>query len=52
MSMETAVALAFDYTPTGKVALLSCGSPSFSLWKGFEEKGKLFKQAILAKSKG
>jgi UDP-N-acetylmuramoyl-L-alanine---L-glutamate ligase len=50
LSMEEAVQLAYIHTPAGKVALLSCGSPSFSLWAWFEEKGKLFKQAIIEKS--
>jgi len=31
--MDEAVDIAFHSTPKGKVALLSCGSPSFSLWK-------------------
>lgn len=50
MTMEEAVKIAYQYTPIGKVSLLSCGSPSFSLRSWFEEKGKQFKQAIIEKS--
>lgn len=45
-SLEEAVAYAFQHTPKWKVALLSCGSPSFSLWSGFKEKWMRFKDAI------
>jgi UDP-N-acetylmuramoyl-L-alanine---L-glutamate ligase len=48
-SMEEAVSIALQNTPLTKVVLLSCGSPSFSLWKGFEEKGRLYKEAIKKK---
>ena len=41
-SMEEAVKLAYQYTPKGKICLLSNASPSYSLWKNFEEKGDLF----------
>ncbi len=41
-SMEEAVKFAYQYTPKGKVCLLSNASPSYSLWKNFEEKGDLF----------
>lgn len=41
-SMEEAVKFAYKYTPAGKICLLSCASPSYSLWKNFEEKGDLF----------
>jgi UDP-N-acetylmuramoylalanine-D-glutamate ligase len=33
-------------TTPGKIALLSCGSPSFSVWSWFVEKGRLFKQEV------
>lgn len=45
-SMADAVQRAAQVTEQGKVALLSCGSPSFSVWSGFEEKGRLFKEAV------
>jgi len=41
-SMEEAVKFAYTYTPKGKICLLSNASPSYSLWKNFEEKGDLF----------
>ena len=40
--MEEAIKFAYKYTPAGKICLLSCASPSYSLWKNFEEKGNLF----------
>jgi UDP-N-acetylmuramoylalanine--D-glutamate ligase len=50
--MEDAVAFAFVNTEKGKICLLSTASPSYSVWKNFEEKGNLYKQAIydIAKS--
>lgn len=45
--MAEAVAFAYKYTPEGKVCLLSTASPSYSIWKNFEEKGTLFQQEIL-----
>jgi UDP-N-acetylmuramoylalanine--D-glutamate ligase len=50
VTMEDAVDLAYIHTMIWDVALLSCGSPSFSLRTWFEEKGRLFKQAIREKS--
>lgn len=41
-SMEEAVKFAYKYTPQGKICLLSNASPSYSLWKNFEEKGDQF----------
>lgn len=41
-SMKDAVAFAYTHTPPGTTCLLSCASPSYSLWKNFEEKGKEF----------
>jgi len=41
--MKEAVAFAFENTPKGSVCLLSNASPSYSLWKNFEEKGNQFK---------
>jgi len=45
-NMEEAVKFAFKYTKPGKICLLSCASPSYSLWKNFEEKGDQFQQAV------
>lgn len=45
-SMNDAVQFAKEYTQKGKTSLLSCGAPSYGLWKNFEEKGDLFKQCI------
>lgn len=44
--MEVAVAFAFQHTAPGQICLLSTASPSYSIWKNFEEKGDLFKAAI------
>ncbi len=46
-SMEEAVAFAYKNTPRGGICLLSCASPSYSLWKNFEEKGEEFKAMVL-----
>ena len=48
--MQAAVAFAFQYTEPGKICLLSTASPSYSIWKNFEEKGDLFQKAIKASS--
>ncbi len=45
-NMEEAVNWAGSHTPTGSICLLSTASPSYSLWKDFEEKGDLFQQAV------
>jgi UDP-N-acetylmuramoylalanine--D-glutamate ligase len=45
-SMNEAVTFAYKNTAPGKICLLSCASPSYSLWKNFEEKGDQFKAAI------
>lgn len=45
-SMKKAVKFAFKHTEKGGMCLLSTASPSYSLWKDFEEKGKQFKEAI------
>ncbi|MCK5592052.1 MAG: UDP-N-acetylmuramoyl-L-alanine--D-glutamate ligase [Candidatus Pacebacteria bacterium] len=44
--MEEAVQYCLDNTPQGKVCLLSTASPSYSLYKNFEEKGDLFKKCV------
>jgi UDP-N-acetylmuramoylalanine--D-glutamate ligase len=41
-SMKEAVAFAYAHTEPGTTCLLSCASPSYSLWKSFEEKGREF----------
>jgi len=45
-SMEKAVGFAYKNTEKGKICLLSCASPSYSLWKNFEEKGNQFKKFV------
>lgn len=44
--MRTAVAFAYTYTPQHSICLLSCASPSYSIWNNFEEKGNLFQRAV------
>ncbi len=50
-SMSDAVDFAYKYTSKWKLCLLSCASPSYSIWKNFEEKGDLFKKEILKQKK-
>ncbi|MEK9156113.1 MAG: UDP-N-acetylmuramoyl-L-alanine--D-glutamate ligase [Patescibacteria group bacterium] len=45
-SMEEAVRFAYQNTPTGGVCLLSTASPSYSVWKDFEEKGNEFQSWV------
>ncbi len=45
-SMDAAVQLSFQHTPKGAICLLSCASPSYSLWKNFEQKGDLFQKFV------
>lgn len=45
-SMKEAVSFAYQNTPAGMVCLLSCASPSYSLWKNFEEKGDEFQKLV------
>lgn len=45
-SMKAAVDFAFKNTQKGKICLLSTASPSYSVWKNFEEKGELFQRSI------
>lgn len=46
-SMAEAVKWTYEHVPSGSVCLLSTASPSYSLWKDFEEKGELFQKAVL-----
>jgi UDP-N-acetylmuramoylalanine--D-glutamate ligase len=41
-SMEEALKFAYKNSPKGSICLLSTASPSYSLWKNFEEKGDQF----------
>jgi UDP-N-acetylmuramoylalanine--D-glutamate ligase len=41
--MEEAIKFAYQNTKKGSICLLSTASPSYSLWKNFEEKGEQFK---------
>lgn len=45
-SMENAVQFAYKNTPLGSICLLSTASPSYSLWKNFEEKGSEFQKYV------
>ena len=47
-SMEEAVNWAAEHSPSGSVCLLSTASPSYSIWKDFEEKGDQFQKAVEA----
>lgn len=51
-SMKTAVRFAFAHTRPGEICLLSTASPSYSLWKNFEEKGDAFQRAVRAHAVG
>lgn len=44
--MESAVKFAYENTKKGLNCILSCASPSYSIWKNFEEKGDLFKASV------
>lgn len=44
--MKKAVDFAFKNTAKGQICLLSTASPSYSVWKNFEEKGDLFQKFV------
>ena len=44
--MNSAIEFAFTNTPRNSVCLLSTASPSYSLWKNFEEKGDEFQNFV------
>lgn len=50
-NMKDAVKFAFEHTPVGSICLLSPASPSYSLWKNFEERGNQFQKTIKITSK-
>lgn len=50
-SMREAVEFAYANTPKGSICLLSMASPSYSLWKNFEEKGDQFQYWVKKLSK-
>ncbi len=45
-SMKTGVDFAYKTTLPGRIALLSCAAPSFSLWKSYLEKAAQFKKEV------
>ncbi len=45
-SMEEAVKYAYANTPKGMTCLLSTASPSYTIWKNFEEKGNEFQKWV------
>lgn len=45
-NLEDAVKKAYQITDKAQICLLSCASPSYNLFKNFEERGKRFKDAV------
>ena len=44
--MKKAVEFCYSHTAPGSICLLSTASPSYSIWKNFEEKGNEFKKWV------
>jgi UDP-N-acetylmuramoylalanine--D-glutamate ligase len=49
--MKEAVKFAYKFTNPSEICLLSCASPSYSIWKDFEEKGDLFQKEVVRQGK-
>lgn len=49
--MAEAVKFAYAHSKPGSICLLSTASPSYTLWKNFEEKGALFQRYVKQLSK-
>ena len=50
-SMEQAIDFAFKNCKKDEICLLSCASPSYSLWKNFEDKWNDFKKKVVQYTK-
>ena len=45
-SLATAVQLAYDHTPKGKICLLSPAASSFNLFRDYKERGEIFQKFV------
>lgn len=45
-SMKDCIDIAYRITPKDTICLLSCASPSYSIFKNFEDKGRQFKEYV------